>query len=247
MRQLTATILSSAIGLAGIMVAPGNSNLAAQAASTTMEFDGPGPSNAPENNDCQPGFSTAPTEAGDCSPPAVTPAVSEASPPAVPQAAAADAHDADPVDVAKVNAAEAPVTEKPAPAPAVQKAATVEDCSVAKSKCAALPPDTTQQATPTNKYARSWGLGGIIVNPIKAMFAAPGEMYRASVNEFHSGLNDLTNNGSKRLLVMPAAMLTLPFSIAAGCAEGASSAIKYERTGEPAPAKVAGARSTLTE
>jgi hypothetical protein len=116
-----------------------------------------------------------------------------------------------------------------------------------KPKCAVLPPDTATQAEPTNKYARNWGLGGVIVNPIKAIFAAPGEMYRATVNEFHTGLKDLTNNSTNSLLVMPAAVLTLPFSVVAGCAEGVSSAVKYEKTGDVAPTKVAGARSRLTE
>jgi hypothetical protein len=50
-------------------------------------------------------------------------------------------------------------------------------------------------------------------------------MYRQSVNEFHEGLKDLTNDSSNPCLVIPAAMITAPFSVAAGSVKGTASAL----------------------
>jgi hypothetical protein len=262
MRQATATVLCSIISVAGMSIAQCG-YLGAIAASGSTEFDAPPPSSG-ESSDSQSGFSTAPTEPEDTSPPAVAPTVSDSAAPSVRVADSADVHDSDPVDEVKVNET-APAVERSShcsgtATPAVRKCAPEV---VPPTATAALPPDSAKpepqlkapihgekevapESAPTNKYVRNWRGGGFIANSVKALFDSPAEMYRNSVTEFHAGVADMTNNSQRKSLKVPAAIITLPFSMAAGCAEGISTAFKYGKTGEPAPDRVA-ARSTLTD
>jgi hypothetical protein len=64
---------------------------------------------------------------------------------------------------------------------------------------------------------------------------APAAMCRQSVREFDAGVDDLTNSSSNPVLRVPAAIITLPFSIVAGCVEGTIYAIRYHQSNENAP------------
>lgn len=123
---------------------------------------------------------------------------------------------------------------------------------------AALPPKNKKQAG-RKSASRGYGLG-MVSHVGKAVIDAPGAIYRKSVSEFHAGVRDMTNNSSSPMVVVPATILSLPFSAVAGCVEGTLEAFrggdatdakpevarkKSAIVAGKAPAKVAG-RSQLT-
>lgn len=79
---------------------------------------------------------------------------------------------------------------------------------------------------------------GVLAYVVGSVAEAPAAMCRQSVREFDAGVEDLTNNSSNPILRVPAAIISLPFSIVAGCVEGTIYAIRYHRSNESAPANL---------
>jgi len=123
-----------------------------------------------------------------------------------------------PLGGAKAAPAAADSTKAPAPA------STSELVQTKAEKRAAAPADTGGESD------RSL-VGGIV----GAAVEAPAAMCRQSAREFDAGVKDLTNDSSNPLLKAPAMLITLPFSIAAGCVQGAIYALRYQRNDTNAP------------
>lgn len=79
---------------------------------------------------------------------------------------------------------------------------------------------------------------GVLAYVVGSVAEAPAAMCRQSVREFDAGVEDLTNNSSNPILKVPAAIISLPFSIVAGCVEGTIYAIRYHQSNESAPANL---------
>jgi hypothetical protein len=237
MKKIAATCLFSIIGLS---VTP-------PAMSAGTEFDQAPPPSSIECTDYQPGFGTA---LGDdnTSPPAVTPSVT----PEISQASGSDSsdatktHDPDPVDVTKAESERSELKPPIYPAatttpkPDTPAAAIPEDPKPAVTVHPKKEPEVSEApaTVPTNRARRQWlsGYGtGIITNSIQAIAQAPRAIAQYTATEYHAGIEDMTNNGKTTWLKGPAALISLPFSIGAGIAEGTAQAFQYQEVDTPSP------------
>lgn len=77
--------------------------------------------------------------------------------------------------------------------------------------------------------------GGILGYIAGSAAEVPVAICRQSAREFDAGVRDLTNDSDNPLLKAPAMLISLPFSLAAGCLQGAVYAVRYHANDGDAP------------
>ena len=124
----------------------------------------------------------------------------------------------------------------PAPAPSINGSVTEPETSPAatvksESQPGAPPPSGQRHHT------------GLIAYTAGAIAEAPGAMWRQSAREMDAGVDALTFNSKSKLVRVPAAIISLPFWLFAGCVEGTIYAARYyESDNAPGNMKKSGSR-----
>lgn len=102
-------------------------------------------------------------------------------------------------------------------------------------------PDSTTTREPAPPSASKPGRRQrptIFANLAGTAIEIPAAMCRQSARELDAGVKDLTNDSSNPMLRVPAAVISLPFCLFAGCVEGALYAVRY-RQNDNAPPNIA--------
>lgn len=224
-RKLTATILSSTVGVCSalsVMICDERTLLPAIAGS--IDFDSPEQSEPFESSGSASGASPAPRL------PAVQKAESRSSGYDSPSSVASSSQKS---DAGLRGALDSEIEEDDPPiksvAPPVRTAparvAVQNSVPAKKTTPAVAVPASNNRTTATSRSSGEEPSGGMLSRIAGTIVGVPKSMYRSSVKEFHEGLKDMTNDSTNPCLVIPAAMITAPFSVAAGCVEATASAL----------------------
>ncbi len=222
-RKLARTMLSSTVGICSVVsMTVSEQRLLPAALADSTDFDSPEQSEPFESSGSSSGHSTPPrlpsVSKAESRTASLEPVPSTGGSTSKVDSALRGALDSEldedpPIRAVAPPAHTAPIRSTVQSAPAAKKSSAIASRATAVKKVATVPREQPEQK------------GGMLSRIVGSILVVPQSIYHHSINEFHVGLKDLTNDSSNPCLVIPAAMITAPFSVAAGCVEGAASAL----------------------
>lgn len=103
--------------------------------------------------------------------------------------------------------------------------------AAAASSAPTLKPEVKQQKIKSSRHQNERkNRTGVLAYIAGSAAEAPAAVYRQSARELDAGVKDLTNDSTSPVLRVPATLISLPFSIVAGCVEGALYAVRYRNS-----------------
>ena len=235
-KKIAATLLGALIGAYGMVPAcwadDAGLGLGGFPSESSEPFESTrsGSSPAPSGSS---GFAASPTTAAA---PALQEEIPTLAPDAVPSASAASggedlglapdvspqpAAPAPPVTAAPRSASVASPNPQPAP---VRVSTTPRTASSGVKTYPSARANSARASVPVRK-SKGGGSGHMISRFMGAMVSAPGSIARESMSEWKAGVQDMTNGSSNPCMVIPSALICVPFCATAGVVEGLHKAL----------------------